>query len=155
MPQTKPETCYNPCSLVLPQLPENRTDGSSIGVTTVPRGIFMPFVKCSVDGCSRKLQPLLKVDPRDRDTWFYRECDVCFRPNHMKHSSKKLRVLLICDRCRREAEAQQRSADPESTSASNATLRTGISRRLKESAATGNALSRHGSIDEDERSDNS
>ena len=37
----------------------------------------MPFVKCSVDGCSRRLQPILKVDPRDRDTWFYPECDVC------------------------------------------------------------------------------
>ena len=26
----------------------------------------MSFVKCSVNGCSRKLQPILKVDPRDR-----------------------------------------------------------------------------------------
>jgi len=33
----------------------------------------MPFVKCSVDGCNKKLQPLLKPDPRDRDTWVYRE----------------------------------------------------------------------------------
>ena len=40
----------------------------------------MSFVKCSVDGCNRKLQPILKVDPRDRDTWLYRECDVCFKP---------------------------------------------------------------------------
>ncbi len=29
----------------------------------------MAFVKCSVDGCSQKLQPILKVDPRDRETW--------------------------------------------------------------------------------------
>ena len=29
----------------------------------------MSFVKCSVDGCNRKLQPILKVDPRDRDTF--------------------------------------------------------------------------------------
>ena len=41
----------------------------------------MPFVKCSVDGCSRKLQPILKVDARDRDTWLYRECDVCLATN--------------------------------------------------------------------------
>jgi len=32
----------------------------------------MPFVKCSVDGCSRKLQPVQKLDPRDRETWVYR-----------------------------------------------------------------------------------
>jgi hypothetical protein len=70
----------------------------------------MPFVKCSVDGCSRKLQPILKVDPRDRDTWFYRECDVCFRPVCEKHSSE-VGGQIICDRCRREAEAQQKSSE--------------------------------------------
>jgi hypothetical protein len=69
----------------------------------------MPFVKCSVDGCSRKLQPILKVDPRDRDTWFYRECDVCFRPVCEKHSSEES-GQTTCDRCRREAEAQQPSS---------------------------------------------
>ena len=46
----------------------------------------MSFVKCSVDGCNKKLQPLLKPDPRDRDTWVYRECDVCFRPVCDKHA---------------------------------------------------------------------
>jgi hypothetical protein len=66
----------------------------------------MPFVKCSVDGCSRKLQPILKVDPRDRDTWFYRECDVCFRPACEKHSLE-VDGQIICDRCRRQGEAQQ------------------------------------------------
>src|SRR5207247_111672 len=54
VPQEKPETYQDPRPLVLPQLPE------------YGRGIAMPFVKCSVDGCSRKLQPVLKVDPRDR-----------------------------------------------------------------------------------------
>jgi len=68
----------------------------------------MSFVKCSVDGCNRKLQPILKVDPRDRDTWFYRECDVCLKPACAKHSSEEV-GRIICDRCRREAEAQQRS----------------------------------------------
>ena len=48
----------------------------------------MPFVKCSVNGCNRKLQPILKVDPRDRDTWFYRECNVCLKPACEKHSSE-------------------------------------------------------------------
>src|SRR5436305_7961313 len=48
----------------------------------------MPSVKCSVDGCSRRLQPILKVEPRDRDTWLYRECDVCFRPVCEEHSSE-------------------------------------------------------------------
>jgi hypothetical protein len=66
----------------------------------------MPFVKCSVDGCSQKLQPILKVDPRDRETWFYRECDVCLRPCCEKHSLE-VNGRLICDRCRREGEAKQ------------------------------------------------
>ena len=62
----------------------------------------MPFVKCSVDGCSRKLQPILKVDPRDR------ECEVCLNPACEEHSSG-VEGRVICDRCHREAEAQQRS----------------------------------------------
>ena len=70
----------------------------------------MPFVKCSVDGCSKKLQPLFKLDPRDRDTWAYRECDVCFRPACAKHA-QEIDGRLVCDRCRREAEARQ--AQPE------------------------------------------
>jgi hypothetical protein len=64
----------------------------------------MPFVKCSVDGCDRKLQPILKVDPRDRDTWVYRECDVCLKPACEKHSAE-VEGRIICDRCRREAGA--------------------------------------------------
>ena len=61
----------------------------------------MPFVQCSVGGCNRKLQPILKVDPKDRDTWFYRECDKCFKPVCAKHSSE-LEGRIICDRCRTE-----------------------------------------------------
>ena len=68
----------------------------------------MYFVKCSVDGCNRKLQPILKVDPRDRDTWLYRECDVCLKPVCEKHCSEG-EGRIICDRCRREAEGQQHS----------------------------------------------
>jgi len=71
-------------------------------------GIAMSFVKCSVNGCDRKLQPILKVDPRDRDTWFYRECDVCLKPACEKHSSE-IEGRIICDRCRREAEVQQQA----------------------------------------------
>jgi hypothetical protein len=70
----------------------------------------MPFVKCSVDGCNRKLQPILKVDPRDRDTWLYRECDVCFQPACEKHSAAE-ECRIVCDRCRREAEAKQQSSE--------------------------------------------
>ena len=69
----------------------------------------MPFVKCSVDGCSRKLQPILKVHPRDRDTWFYRECEVCLQPACEVHSSG-VAGRIVCDRCRTEAEAQRWSA---------------------------------------------
>jgi hypothetical protein len=69
----------------------------------------MSFVKCSVGGCNRKLQPILKVDPRDQDTWLYRECDVCLKPVCDKHSSEE-GGRIICDRCRSEAEADQRSA---------------------------------------------
>jgi hypothetical protein len=68
----------------------------------------MSFVKCSVDGCGRKLQPILKVDARDRDTWLYRECDVCLKPACQKHSSEQ-DGRIVCDRCRRVAEAQQLS----------------------------------------------
>jgi len=73
------------------------------------RGIAMPFVQRSVDGCNRELQPILKVDPRDRDTWLYRECDVCLKPACEKHSAE-VEGRIVCDRCRREAEAQQQSA---------------------------------------------
>ncbi len=69
----------------------------------------MPFVKCSVDGCSRKLQPLFKVDPRDRETWLYPECDVCFRPACDKHSAE-IDGQIVCDRCRREREAEEAPA---------------------------------------------
>ena len=70
----------------------------------------MPFVKCSVGGCNRKLQPILKVDTRDRDTWFYRECDVCLKPVCEKHSTD-VEGRIICDRCRREDEARRQSAE--------------------------------------------
>ena len=96
VPEKKSETCEDPSPVVLPQLPEYR------------RGISMSFVMCSVGGCDRKLQPILKVDPRDRDTWLYRECDVCFKPACEKHSSE-VESRIICDRCRREAEAKQQS----------------------------------------------
>jgi hypothetical protein len=65
----------------------------------------MSFVKCSVDGCSRKLQPILKVDPRDRETWFYRECDLCLRPCCEEHSTE-INSRIICNRCQREQAAQ-------------------------------------------------
>jgi hypothetical protein len=63
----------------------------------------MPFVKCSVGGCDRKLQPLLKPDPGDREGWLYRECDVCLRPICEKHSAE-VGGRVVCDTCRREAE---------------------------------------------------
>lgn len=66
----------------------------------------MPFVKCSVGGCNTKLQPMLKPDPRDRETWVYRECDVCFRPACAKHSIET-GGHIVCDRCRQEIEARQ------------------------------------------------
>ena len=66
----------------------------------------MPLVKCSVEGCNKRLQPVLKPDPRDRDTWVYRECDVCYRPACEKHS-QVINGRIVCDRCRWELEAQQ------------------------------------------------
>ena len=66
----------------------------------------MPFVKCSVDGCITRLQPLMKPVLRDRDTWVYPECDVCFRPACDMHSSD-LDGRGVCDRCRRDLEARQ------------------------------------------------
>jgi hypothetical protein len=65
----------------------------------------MPFIKCSVDGCNKKLQPELKPDPRDRATWLYRECDTCLRPACEKHSTE-IDGEVLCDRCRREIEAR-------------------------------------------------
>jgi len=44
--------------------------------------------------------------PRDRETWLYRECDTCFRPACEKHSTE-IDGRIICDRCRREMEAEQ------------------------------------------------
>ena len=61
----------------------------------------MPFVKCGVGGCNTRLQPLLKPDPRERDTWVYPECDVCFRPVCEEHSAV-VGGRVVCDRCRRE-----------------------------------------------------
>ncbi len=66
----------------------------------------MPFVKCSVGGCSRRLQPILKVDPRDRDTWLYPDCEECGRPACDEHSSV-IGGRVICDRCRDEAESRE------------------------------------------------
>ncbi len=66
----------------------------------------MPAVKCGVDGCGAVLQPLWKPDPADRDTWAYPECDVCFGPACAKHL-KEIEGTLVCDRCRREREAQR------------------------------------------------
>ena len=65
----------------------------------------MSFVKCSVGGCSQRLQPVLKPDPRDRDTWVYRECDVCYRPACAKHSTE-IDGRVVCDRCRELPEQQ-------------------------------------------------
>jgi hypothetical protein len=67
-------------------------------------GIDMPAVKCSVDGCSRRLQPAVKVDPRDRDTWIYPECDACGGYVCEEHCSE-MGGRVVCDRCRRKAEA--------------------------------------------------
>src|SRR5947199_217835 len=44
------------------------------------RGTDMPYVKCSVDGCNTRLQPISKPILGNRSTWVYRECDRCLRP---------------------------------------------------------------------------
>jgi len=66
----------------------------------------MPFVKCSVGGCSRRLQPVLKVDPRDRDTWSYPECEECGRAACEEHTSG-VGGRLVCDRCRQRVEERE------------------------------------------------
>ncbi len=66
----------------------------------------MSFVRCSVAGCNRKLQPILKPDLQDRETWIYPECDICFRPVCEKHSAE-LEEQIICDRCRRDRASRQ------------------------------------------------
>lgn len=71
-----------------------------------PKKRRMPFIKCSVDGCNTKLQPVQKLDPRDRETWQYRECDLGFRPACEKHSTEIDR-RIVCDRCRKESEADE------------------------------------------------
>jgi hypothetical protein len=70
----------------------------------------MPFVKCSVDGCNKKLQPLLKPDLRDRETWIYPECDVCLRPACTEHTTE-IAGRIICDRCLREMGPQPRQVE--------------------------------------------
>ena len=66
----------------------------------------MPFVMCCVGGCDRKVQPALKPDTRDRSTWLYPECDLCFRPVCDKHATE-IGGQLVCDRCRKEQEARE------------------------------------------------
>src|SRR5438874_738654 len=73
------------------------------------RRLAMPFVKCSVGVCTRKLQPILKVDPKDRKTWFYPECEVCFRPVCDKHSMKA-EGQIVCDECRVIREREQQAS---------------------------------------------
>lgn len=62
----------------------------------------MTAVICGVNGCSRRLQPVLKVDPRDRDTWLYPECDECGRPACDEHAAD-VGGRRVCDRCRQDA----------------------------------------------------
>ncbi len=64
----------------------------------------MPFMKCGIGGCSRRLQPILKVDPRDRETWLYPECEECGRLACEEHSSH-FEGRIVCDSCRRKIEA--------------------------------------------------
>jgi len=63
----------------------------------------MLAVKCGIDGCGARLQPVVKVDPRDRDTWLYPECDVCGTPVCEKHSSQ-IGDRVVCDRCLKQLE---------------------------------------------------
>jgi len=63
----------------------------------------MPSVTCGVNGCNARLQPLVKVDPRDRETWVYPECEVCGRPACEKHSAL-VEGRLVCDVCRPQME---------------------------------------------------
>ncbi|MDB5311601.1 MAG: hypothetical protein JWO38_5803 [Gemmataceae bacterium] len=65
----------------------------------------MPLVKCSVGGCSRRLQPVLKVHPQDRDTWLYPGCEECSRAACEEHSSWG-GDRVVCDRCRRAIEGR-------------------------------------------------
>jgi hypothetical protein len=69
----------------------------------------MPAVNCAVDGCGVRLRALFKQDPADPSTWEYPECDVCFRPACAKHVTE-IDGVYVCDRCRREQEATERSA---------------------------------------------
>ncbi len=62
----------------------------------------MPFVMCSVGGCDHKLQPIIKVDPRDRHTWLYRECEECARPMCEDHCFWEGR-RVVCARCQKES----------------------------------------------------
>ncbi len=64
----------------------------------------MSFVKCSVDGCNARLQPLAKPILADKDSWIYRECDRCLRPACAAHSTE-FGGQILCDRCRRADEA--------------------------------------------------
>jgi hypothetical protein len=62
----------------------------------------MAFIKCSVDGCNARLQPIAKP-LREKEFWVYRECDRCLRNVCEKHSIDDGEEV-VCDRCRREME---------------------------------------------------
>jgi hypothetical protein len=59
-----------------------------------------------VNGCGRRLQPLVKVDSRDRSTWLYPECESGGKYVCEAHSSTT-GGRLICDRCRPRIEAEE------------------------------------------------
>ena len=65
----------------------------------------MPAVKCGVNGCGRRLQPLMKVHPRVRDTWVDPECEACGQPACGDHTSW-FDEQVVCDRCRVRAEGR-------------------------------------------------
>lgn len=64
----------------------------------------MPFVKCTVDGCNARLQPISKPIPNDKSTWVFRECDRCLRPACEEHSAE-VGGQIVCHRCRRAEQA--------------------------------------------------
>ena len=65
------------------------------------RRISMPFVKCSVDGCNRRLQPIFKLDARVRTPGLPGvRCVPETRLSETFVGAKDGRI--ICDRCRRK-----------------------------------------------------
>ncbi len=55
--------------------------------------------KCEIPGCNHIAKVLFKDDPKDRETWLYATCDICYDYLCQKHFDEDDFGNVICDLC--------------------------------------------------------